>query len=293
MPVADSHKPSISKFKATRIASAYNASTPSSASTSLGASVLPASSTRTIQRAIRVGKIDVDQQLVGGEADSASDEETERIQEVLDLLKRGEIYNIGPDGEYVHAISPLPSTAPTLSAKPQPRDQPVSHPPLNKSKPSKFKAYRAQTGRTSTQLPTLPPSGAFSSMEKSPVSYIESKQATPADTSTIQEHHVQLPNNFKPASYRPPASSPQQASTFATTPQAFSMIVDSPTNSIIPIIESASFAPPPAFVRPKRPPTVISSAVKESQGPPRHGSSFQTDEPEKKTKISRFMADRM
>ncbi|KAF8197573.1 hypothetical protein BJ912DRAFT_953881 [Pholiota molesta] len=101
--IPESTKPGISQFKANRIASAYSASIPSTSETpgtSLAGSVLPASSTRTIQRAIRTGKSMTPES-------SASEQEDEGLQEVLNLLRKGEVYNIGPDGNYIHAVRPI------------------------------------------------------------------------------------------------------------------------------------------------------------------------------------------
>lgn len=82
-------KPSVSRFRADRMATAYDKST----STSLGPSVIPASRQRSLQEAIRLGKID-NNYLVGGE-EGESGSEDEAVREVLELLRNGRIHNAG------------------------------------------------------------------------------------------------------------------------------------------------------------------------------------------------------
>lgn len=85
-------KPSMSRFKAERMAMAYDKST--SISTSLGPSVIPASRQKSLQEAIRLGKVE-NNRLVGGE-EGESGSEDEAVREVLELLKNGRIHNAGP-----------------------------------------------------------------------------------------------------------------------------------------------------------------------------------------------------
>lgn len=73
------------------MATAYDKST----STSLGPSVIPASRQRSLQEAIRLGKID-NNHLVGGE-EGESGSEDEAVREVLELLRNGRIHNAGAD----------------------------------------------------------------------------------------------------------------------------------------------------------------------------------------------------
>jgi hypothetical protein len=83
-------KPSVSRFRADRMAMAYDKST----STSLGPSVIPASRQKSLQEAIRLGKIE-NNHLVGGE-EGESGSEDEAVREVLELLSNGRIHNAGP-----------------------------------------------------------------------------------------------------------------------------------------------------------------------------------------------------
>ncbi|KAG2158479.1 uncharacterized protein EDB93DRAFT_1199376 [Suillus bovinus] len=94
-------KPSVSRFRADRMATAYDKST----STSLASSVIPASRQKSLQEAIRLGKIENDH-LVGGE-EGESGSEDEAVREVLELLKNGHIHNAGPSsiGSTVNELS--------------------------------------------------------------------------------------------------------------------------------------------------------------------------------------------
>ncbi|KAJ7444828.1 hypothetical protein FB451DRAFT_71212 [Mycena latifolia] len=216
-----SRKPAISHFQANRLTSSYNTAAPSS-SKSLGANVLPASSARTLQRAIRVGKLDSDNRLVGGDAgESGSEEEGEAgMEEIMELLKKGEVYNLGPDGNFIHTVPP-PPRAP--SSPPAPAiDAPDAPPrPSSSRKPpaSKFKLARAgqrpvapAPASPDMSGPPTPPSSASRSSPKLPA-----ESPTPILSSVVEK----------------PSSS---SAAFA------SMIVDSP-----------SF---PETRRPQQPPTV-------------------------------------
>ena len=143
----------------------------------MDASVLPSSTTQTLQRAIRTGKLDLDERLVGGDADSASEEENEGMQEVLELLRKGEVHNLGPDGNRIHAVPPHASshgekkqpspsgTSPAAANNPQLN----AFPPLNRPKTSKFKLSRSQFERP-TPAATIPPSPCPTSQDHTPVS---------------------------------------------------------------------------------------------------------------------------
>jgi len=165
-------KPAVSQFRASRIVSAYNASSvpiPStSTSTSLGASIVPASSSRTIQHALRMGTLDSDGRLVGGEVDSASEDEDPALQEVLELLKKGEVYNLGPDGNYIHTIPPRATTS---TATPLSNQEPSATkllPPSRRSQTSKFKPSRPAEGRPLLSDPIPISSSSSMSIDESP-----------------------------------------------------------------------------------------------------------------------------
>ncbi|KAG1820531.1 uncharacterized protein BJ212DRAFT_1340637, partial [Suillus subaureus] len=82
-------KPSVSRFRADRMAVTYDKST----STSLGPSLIPASRQKSLQEAIRLGKVE-NNHLVGGE-EGESGSEDEAVREVLELLSNGRIHDAG------------------------------------------------------------------------------------------------------------------------------------------------------------------------------------------------------
>lgn len=287
VPSSEQPRPSISRFKASRIAASYNALTPLalSTSTSLGASVLPASSTRTLQRAIRTGKLDADERLVGGEADSASEEENEGMQEVLELLKKGEVYNLGPDGNHIYVVPPRTpgdkkqSITPAISLSTANNSQPNVLPPLHRPKTSKFKLSRSQPERQTPAIATIPSSPSPGSQDPTLISHEQrsSPKPAPAMTPIVIER---LPLSTSAAIRSPPSNvatstvpsvlppipiSISPASANARS-QAFSMVIDSPSfPKPQPRRSTATTAssPPLAVSRPSRPPTVVASAVRD------------------------------
>ncbi|KAJ6525712.1 hypothetical protein B0H19DRAFT_1198549 [Mycena capillaripes] len=227
-----SRKPAISHFQANRLTSSYNAAAPSS-SKSLGDNVLPASSARTLQRAIRLGKLDSDNRLVGGE--SGSDEEDDgAMQEIMELLKKGEVYNVGPDGNFLHTVPPAPK--PSANGVATPPATPGGPPPTSrKPQASKFKLARSgqrfSAPSPDTSDPSTPPSTAARSSPKLPEPMAESLLTTPSST---------RPNVLSSTVFE---KSPPSANTSFS-----SMIIDSP-----------SF---PETRRPQQPPTVVRAADK-------------------------------
>ncbi|KAG6868693.1 hypothetical protein C0993_011923 [Termitomyces sp. T159_Od127] len=321
MPSSEPEKPSISQFKAGRLASSFAASSPS---TSIGASVVPASAARTIQKTVRTGKIDENDQLVGGDADSASeDETTENAQELLNLLRKGELYNIGPDGNYLHVAPPSDGgehaketpSLPSVIGRAIPKDLT----PIDRPKTSKFKLSRA-TGQPSVTLPS-----SRSSDSNSPVSVAERsspKTPPPMASSVVERKSAPARLAMNPSvSERPPSGQAPVAERWPAVPanrsvasSAFpSMIVDSPSFPApippnVPANEAASSSSPspmiidsPSFPRyavsevqsrPTRPPVVVSSATREASGVS-GGVANTTSQPRRPDKVSRFMADRM
>ncbi|KAG5653697.1 hypothetical protein H0H81_011277 [Sphagnurus paluster] len=309
MPAPEPEKPSISRFKASRLASSYNDAT--SPSTSLGASVVPAATARTLQKAIRTGKLDANARLVGGDADSGS--ETGDMQELLDLLKKGEVYNLGPDGNYLHVPpSTEGNSGPHPTPSPSDSKTPFSDlPPIDRPKTSKFKLSRTRAGRPSESNefsrtdpkiliaeripPKLPPTITPTVLERSSL--------TPPSTISLEI----VEQSFR----KPPATTPnvmERSSTVRTgvTPAAFSsMFVDSPsfpapravssTRAFPMVAESPSVREPSALVvpressRPSRPPTLISSVRETSRSSPGDDS---TPPAKRSGKMSRFIAER-
>jgi len=224
-----SRKPAISHFQANRLASSYNAATPSS-SKSLGANVVPASTAQTFQRAIRMGKLDSDNHLVGGDAgESGSDEEVDAaMQEITELLKKGEVYNLGPDGNYVHIVPPKPAEA-SPPAIPPLVPSPDGPPPSSR-KPSTSKFKLARSGRTPTAAAPSPDVSGSST----PISNVG--RSSPKEPTLSSPEPTVLSSTVVE---KPPSSSSTAFN---------SMIIDSP-----------SF---PQSRRPQQPPTVVRAADK-------------------------------
>ncbi|KAG1756414.1 uncharacterized protein EDB91DRAFT_1325467 [Suillus paluster] len=123
-------KPSVSRFRADRMATAYDRST----STSLEPSVIPASRQKSLQEAIRLGKVENDH-LVGGE-EGESGSEDEAVREILELLSNGGIHNAGPNVARQNSEGPVLST-------PAPSEEPATVPSVPAApKTSKFKMAR-------------------------------------------------------------------------------------------------------------------------------------------------------
>lgn len=297
----ESSKPAVSQFRTTRIASAYSASAPTpstSTSTSLGASIVPASGSRTVQRALRTGKLDSDGRLVGGEADSASEDEDPALQEVLELLKKGEVYNLGPDGNYIHTIPPRSNPwAATSTATPSTNEDASaskSLPPTRRPQTSKFKPSRPAEGRLTPADPIAIPSSSSMSTTHEPLS----PSITPVSHAGRSSPKLGTSQAIAPQVHErkpllDPASSSSNFVTGKSAAVSFSMIVDSPSFPVpqspqgTPVIPSPSVPPTRNTNRPDRPPAVLSSTVTQSG----RSQAPQSNETSQK-KISRFKAER-
>ncbi|KAF8912068.1 hypothetical protein CPB84DRAFT_1761183 [Gymnopilus junonius] len=280
-------KPAISQFRASRLAFAYSTSAPNSVesvSTSLGASVIPESSTRTIQRAIKTGRLDDDGRLIGAEAESESEDEGAAMQDVLELLRKGEVYNLGPEGEYLHTVpaqaSSLAPHVPVSAPSSQPDGSKLPNglpPPSMRSKTLKFKASRAAAGRppTSNQM-TISSTQRPENSSTAPLSQV-SRSSPKLDTPTTMSAGV--------AERIPLAAHSSAIQSRIQSPPTFSMIVDSPsfptprnaaisassqpsTGSLPAMVRTSPSFPPQNVRRPDRPPTVIASTVRETKAAP-------------------------
>ncbi|KAF6763865.1 hypothetical protein DFP72DRAFT_873628 [Ephemerocybe angulata] len=299
----DTSKPAISQYRASRLLSAYGATTPSAAASDF---IVPAASARTLQTAIRTGKLDEDGKLVGGEDDSASEAEDETMQEVLELLKKGEVYNLGPNGEPI-TIFPNDPTAPPASSS-TPKATPTAAalgltseskklPPLATKAPmSKFKLARGAGGRTPEGTDTTTPASESATPVNDLARSSPKEVGTPPAASSTPLPTGMPSMIVDSPSFAPPAGVASSSSAAPPSNPTFSMIVESPSfprPGSTPKAQPSSNAPPlPAgplpgqvverkTARPTRPPTLISSTVKESR----------PSEPPKK--VSRFKRDRM
>lgn len=316
MPSYEPGKPSVSQFKASRLASSYAASSPS---TSIGASVVPTSAARTIQKTVKTGKIDDNDQLVGGDADSASeDETTENAQELLSLLRRGELYNIGPDGNYLHVDPPSDGgqratetpSLPSAIGRAIPKDlTPIDRPKTSKFKLSRASGQHSPFRRSSNNDAPIPIAERSSPNMPMPMNIVERKSMTGhlAVNPSVSEP---LPSGQASVANRRPAVPGDQivpSSTFSsviTDSPSFpvpipvcSVPANEPTSLSSPspmIIDSPSFPKytvPEVHSRPTRPPVVISSGTREaSEGSA--GLASTASQSRRTDKVSRFMADR-
>jgi len=230
-----------------------------------------------MQHAIRTGKIDDDNRLVGGDEDSASEEE-EGLQDVIDLLRKGQVHNVGPEGKIVfEPPTPLASTEKEPPMSDTKRHQPPTLPPLNvRNKTSKFKASRSAGLSTHLEVP-----GSISPMTATPISDV--LRSSPKEgTSPVTEH---------PA-IGPAPSTSQSQGTPATNYFPSSNVIDSPSFPFKPpkqaefpsmIVESPSFPRP---VRPTQPPTVMTSKVMEKPASRTAGASPSAPSPQTRRDIA-------
>jgi len=299
-------KPPISKFKASRIASSYNTSPPlTSPGQSLGQSVLPASSFRTLERTVRMGKFENDQLVSSTQSDT--EDEDAGMKDVLEMLKKGEVQNIGPE----------PLSRPT-SGPPIPSSEVRVLSTAAKPKTSKFKLAQPQrrpspsSPGTSESQPVTPTSHARRSSPKLPASPIGVADCQPSSSSSIPPREPQLVPQLSaivslpssqipmiidsPSFRRPPhmaSKSPAASSSFLTT-------VDSPSFRNPTIVASPVIQQEPSrgSTRPDRPPLVMSSTVREATH--QETGNRERDLPEACNstsgggkKVSRFLAERM
>ncbi|KAL0574685.1 hypothetical protein V5O48_007270 [Marasmius crinis-equi] len=259
-------KTPVSKFRANRLASAFAASSPSQ-SQSIGASVVPAAGADTLQRAIRMGKVDEDGKLVGGEHESddedhstMNEQENEAVQDVLDLLKKGQVYNMGPEG----GLQTVPPEKATTAPFTKPTEPPLSARQREKA-PSKFKLARGASPSVNRDSPASGSSTPISTIDRSSPKLLAVVERAAPSPSPLTES---APTVVASPSY----------------PSASSMIIESP-----------SF-PSTGSSRPARPPVVMATAVKERETKNAGGDSHDkqeasTDTPPKR--VSRFKAERM
>ncbi|KAG7092730.1 hypothetical protein E1B28_009059 [Marasmius oreades] len=260
-------KISASESRANRLASASLTSAPSS-SQSLGTSVIPVAGADTLKRVIRMGDIDEGGRLVGSEHESEdedhatmNEQEQEAVQEVVELLKKGQVYNMGPGGD-LHTVPPgKVKTAPFT----MPTEPPPSVVKQKEKTPSKFKLAKSQN-RASTS---------------------SSNEVSGSNTplSTAERSSPKLPGVTELVV---PSSSFLKG-TMVEAPPFFS-------NAGSKVIESPSISFP--ATRLQRPPAVMAAAVKEKEATKAGDGTGDaqpppplSDRPPKR--ISRFKAERM
>ncbi|KIK55354.1 hypothetical protein GYMLUDRAFT_47912 [Collybiopsis luxurians FD-317 M1] len=274
-------------------------SDPSSSRSLDSSTIIPAANVqRTLQSSIRYGKLDEGGRLVGGEeaSDSGSDPDDEEVARgIIELLQKGQVYNIGPgEGSETKMVTVPPaasaspgastttttittSTNPTqTSTQPPPHSSAFTTPrePLpQKPKTSRFKLAKTQSERTNTTSITPGAVAADSlsvprSDSSTPVSAVgrSSPKVTSALESSVVERTVPTPTpkSSLPVPSPLPSPLPSSSSSKQQLPpgiSSFSGPTPQPT-----IVESPSF-PQNALRsqrRPERPPMIMSSKVVES-----------------------------
>jgi hypothetical protein len=291
-------KPSQSRFKSERIAQAYFGETqlPSSIPpTSLGTSaVLPNSTSGALRSAVRVGRLEGGQLVGNGDSDREDDEDDEavsaRTRELIDVLRRGEVTNVGAAENSDALIAALEA------AYGAPPKQPPSSAQVHITAPP-------PTSVAGTAPPPPKKSSRFRLERAVPPPTIAEDEGLREDSADTAEHGTTL-------SATQPSSAPTRVvGSFpvpdTSTYQSPMMIIDSPSFAPPPggvpmtttIIDSPSFQKPqfplpsakPMQMRPSSRPPIVMSSVRESSGTPRQQ---ETPAHESGKKVSRFKAQR-
>ena len=303
-------KPSTSRFKSERVAGS------TLASHSLGDAVLPAAQSTSVQRAVRMGKLE-DGQLVGGDAgdsDGELDTADENTRAMLEMLRNGKVTNIGPRPAAVPgspAANELPGSTSTKvpsAADKVPPPQAVAQP-----QPSKVSKFKLAVTHPSTPSSHAQPSGSgLSSSLSTPVNTADrsspkfpspgdstpdhqlASSSTPTVTKSLSMPSmiVDSPDFPRPAGAQMPSmivESPDfPRPAFANRSAGSTPTALSPTSTIVPSTQSSPVAPVtmrPSVVE-RRPPTVVSA--REASGSA--GASGESGA--RKPKVSRFKAQR-
>ncbi|KAJ3999207.1 hypothetical protein F5050DRAFT_1739555 [Lentinula boryana] len=257
---------SMSQFRANRLASSYAAvNAPASIDSSIPPTIVPADAAQTLQHAVRLGKLDEQGRLAGGEpGDSGSEPDDEVAREILELLQKGEIYNSGSNDEVIHAIPPNPSgRKSTAQSVPPPPFTTPTEPLPQKPKSSRFKLM--QTDRLSSQSASVDSSGS-----STPVSTVGRSSPKITMESSVVERAAPQPSVSK----QPTAASPLFRSSNA-------MVVESPS---FPLSTTSQR-------RPEQPPAIMTSHVMESSFRKTDTGNSKTEAAPKR--VSRFKAERM
>ncbi|KAH7889563.1 hypothetical protein F5I97DRAFT_1845286 [Phlebopus sp. FC_14] len=280
VPSQHSGKPALSRFRADRMTAIYDRSQ-TSVSTSLGPSVIPAARQKSLQSAVRVGKLENDQ-LVGG-VSGESGSEDEGVKEVLRMLKNSEIQNVGPS--FTPSSRTQDSSPSSAGTSTNPPGKTSAEPKL-----SRFKMTHVSRTTESTSIAAVH-ANAGSEPRSKPV------------MSGVFEHKPTRRSRRESVSLN--WSSRRHAGEVKATDDSNSaaMIIESPsfpstTNPSLDISVSPSFPAPTKLsnveqevpkqnARPQRPPAIMSSTVIESS---RRQNDFHSLKENRGQKTSRFMA---
>ncbi|PIL24251.1 hypothetical protein GSI_14004 [Ganoderma sinense ZZ0214-1] len=217
-------KPSVSRFKSSL------SSVSSLPSQSLGGSVLPASQSSGLKAAVRLGKLE-NGNLIGGEQGESDEDIEPAAKEMLEMLKKGEVVNVGPS---------LPPDV--LVTDSDPAAQASAGPSTPSTKPSRVSQFKNSLTVSSTPTSSAPSSPG-------------SSLSTPL--TTIERSSPKLsPSGGTPVPVPIPTNSSQFASPWSQKfaekrpVQMPGMVVDSPSFPAPGIVRSSSFPGPtdgPAF----------------------------------------------
>ena len=267
-----------------------------------------------------MGKLD-DNQLVG--SDSGSEGEDESVQQVLELLGKGEVYNFGPEGKQTFYAVPPPKKAETDTAV---AVNTTTLPPLTKPKTSKFKVDRSQAGppkadqsqaKSVSPSPTATFPTAAAVVERRPPGVVKttsSAGSSPIPSTIVDPTSFPVPTSALSSEARKPGPQLSMIDSPSFRPPQnyvpstpFSMIVESPSflrlgdapqskpASAASMPSQAASCQPTAPRRPARPPAVMSSAVREKPNQPATEGvkpTLSTEPQPKAKKVSRFLAER-
>ncbi|KAI0723982.1 hypothetical protein C8T65DRAFT_628114 [Cerioporus squamosus] len=278
-------KPSASRFKSSR--SSASSTLPSQ---SLGGNILPASQSSTLKSAVRLGKVE-DGNLLGGEDGESDDEIHPAAKEMLEMLKKGEVVNVGPSApanvaNVVRAVAtPEPMTS-MADVQPGPTtpSTPNDSPAAPKPKPSKVSQFKKSLSEPSMPRSPLSPGSdlatptttASRSSPKLP-SLAGTPIVVPTRTSYVAGSSQNVP-------MRRPAEMPGMISPSFLSPS--STVIGTPEASSNPATPSAK-TPVSASVLERRP--VVAPHVRDSTlATSRSAESTPTE----RKKVSRFLAQR-
>ncbi|KAL1944725.1 hypothetical protein VTO73DRAFT_3155 [Trametes versicolor] len=155
-------KPPQSRFKSSL------ASSSSLPSHSLGASILPSSQSSTLKSAVRLGKLKSGK-LTGGEDGESEDELDPQAKEMLEMLTKGDVVNVGPILPSNGSTVPTSSLSSATQAQSSSDEPPVEATAPPKPKVSKVSQFKMSLG---TQTPPLVPASPGSGVS-TPTSNVE------------------------------------------------------------------------------------------------------------------------
>ena len=210
-------KQSVSRFKASR-AGRNVADSNSLGSHSLGTSIVPASSSSAMQRAVRMGRLENDR-LVGGEEGESDDEVTENTRALLEALTKGEVTNIGPSVQT--SVSP-----PAVQS--EPGQTVISNAPVEYPRPAKVSRFKLSVAHPGEHALISPPDSM-----------------APTPTSLVHRSSPKLNTSYESA---PPQSASSASSSeqprFTLPPELQPVLADGQHKMPAMIVESPSFTAP-------------------------------------------------